>query len=374
MQQHLWVGDGTGLYREAHPWQGGNRYAFLWPFSRALVGTLSLAGVPRDLVADADFRAAVDDRLSGLSKYWNDLNRPPAYASYVVFPLGQGGDVYYDDNAWVGLALVERYRLGLATDLGQAKRVFELGRSGWDTRADDPRPGGVFWVQQGRGEGRTNHDRGAGLTAGYARLGLLLHELTGSASYDGDGRVEARPGAVGALNMVEWVANHLDSGGGGTGVYWNVIRRDGSVDTNLWSYVQGEMIAARALQYRVGGDARHLRQAEDIARATLTAFGAFVRQPPSFNVMCFQAMLLLSTLSTDAELRARLHQTILDYAEWVWDPATGARESSTNLFYFTSSGRPSGGTGAPAYLQDQGAMVQLYALLASRAEHTSPGR
>jgi hypothetical protein len=368
MQRHFWVGDGTRLYREAYPWQGGNQYAFLWPFSRALLGTLSLAGIPAGLVTGVDCAAAVADRMAGLATYWNDLSNPPAYASYVVLPLGQGGDIYYDDNVWVGLALVEQYRLGLSRSLDRASKVFEFGRAGWDRRSDDPSPGGVFWVQQGKGEGRRNHDRGAGLNAGFARLGLLLHELTGSAAYDGDGVVEANPNAVGAVNMVGWVGKYLDSGRNGSGPFWNVIRRDGSTDTNVWSYVQGEMVGARALQYRLTGDGRYLQQAEAIARQTLETFGTFVSQPPSFNVMCFQGLLMLAGLTADAGLRTSMLRTIGDYADWVWDPANGAHDDTTDLFHFSSSGRPSRATGAPAYLQDQGAMVQLYALLAWPAE------
>ena len=50
------------------------------------------------------------------------------------------------------------------------------------------------------------------------------------------------------------------------------------------------------------------------------------------------------------------------YADWAWDSATGARDPSSNLFYFTTAGHPARGR-QPARLQDQGAMVQLYALL-----------
>ncbi len=46
MQKNFHVQGGTSLYRETYPWTGGNKYSYLWPFSRALVGTLALAGVP----------------------------------------------------------------------------------------------------------------------------------------------------------------------------------------------------------------------------------------------------------------------------------------------------------------------------------------
>jgi hypothetical protein len=361
MQRYLYVGDGTSLYREAYPWQGGNAYAYLWPFSRALVGTLSLAGLSGGLLGALDMQGAIKDRLTGLARYWDARATPPAYDSYVVPPLGQGGDKYYDDNAWVALALVEHHRMHMT----KAQQLFNFGTSGWDRQASDPNPGGVFWVEQGRGQGRTNHDRGAGLNAGYARLGFHLHELTGSEVYDGDGTVSATPVALGALNMVNWVAEYLDSRKSGTGLYWNVIRRDGSVDTNLWTYVQGEMIGARALQYRITHDRRYLEQAEGIARETLATFGTFTSQPPSFNAMCFQALLRLSTLTTDPNLQASTLHTVQAYADWAWNPNNGARDATTNLFYFNGAGAPARSRGLPALVQDQGAMVQIYALLAS---------
>jgi hypothetical protein len=57
------------------------------------------------------------------------------------------------------------------------------------------------------------------------------------------------------------------------------------------------------------------------------------------------------------------------YADWAWNNAA-ARNRSTNLFYFDDAGRPVGGTNPPAaQLRDQGAMTQLYALLAWTASN-----
>jgi hypothetical protein len=58
-----------------------------------------------------------------------------------------------------------------------------------------------------------------------------------------------------------------------------------------------------------------------------------------------------------------MREAMRTYADWTWDPAHGVRDAATNLFYFTDAGRPALGQ-QPARLQDQGAMLQLYALLA----------
>ncbi len=117
MQQYFYApnvypGDTSSLYAEDYPQsEGGNRYSYLWPFSRALVGTITLAGIPPSVDGGLDYQADVNDRLTGLSHYWDGAASPPGYDSYVTAPFGGGGDKYYDDQAWVGLALAQDYRL-----------------------------------------------------------------------------------------------------------------------------------------------------------------------------------------------------------------------------------------------------------------------
>jgi hypothetical protein len=180
--------------------------------------------------------------------------------------------------------------------------------------------------------------------------------------YDGDGQSEAKPKSLGAVNMVNWVQRHVDQSGAGRGPFWNVARPDGSIDRNVWSYNQGVMIGARVLQYRLTGDSTFLDLAENIARQTLATFGDFTNHPPSFNAMCFQNMLMLSAASHAAQLVEGMRHVMERYADWTWDASTGARDPASNLFYFTDGGQPARGR-QPARLQDQGAMVQLYALL-----------
>jgi len=359
LQKYFYVQDGTSLYRETYPWNGGHKYSFLWPFSRALVGTLALAGVPTNLTGGTSYVSAVQDRFKGLANYWDGVASSPAYDSYVISQ--GGGDKYHDDNAWVSLAIIQQYRMGLSTSVDRAKQLFIYEQSGWDTNAADPDAGGIYWVQQGSGFGLTNHDRGAGATAGAGELGFHLHLLTGSSTYDGDGSVTAAPKSLGATNMMNWVNAFLDSSKTGAGLFWNVIRIDGSIDTNLWSYNQGVMIGANVLRYEVSGNNTYLNQAIAIANNALSTYGNFQTQPPSFNVMLFQNLLMLFPYAST--LQSAITQAMQNYADWAWNN-TAARSSRTNLFYFNDAGQPVGGTGQTAQLRDQGAMTQLYALLA----------
>ena len=359
MQKHFLVPDGTSLYRQTYPWIGGNKYSYLWEFSRAVVGTLALAGVPSNLVGGTNYAAAVQNRFAALASYWDARTNPPAYDSYVVSQ--GGGDKYHDDNAWVALALIQHYRMGLTTSLDRARQLFTFAQSGWDMNAADPNPGGVFWVKQGAGVGLTNHDRGTGATVGNAELGYHLHVLTGSAAYDGDGTLSASPASLGASNMLSWAAAYADSTSSGSGLYWNAVRSDGSIDTNLWSYNQGVLIGANVLRYQLTANSIYLTQAAATASKALSSYGNFQGQPPSFNAMLFQNMLMLYPYAASS-LQSSILQTMQAYGDWAWN-STSARNPKTNLLYFDDAGQPAAGRQA-AQLRDQGAMTQLYALLA----------
>jgi hypothetical protein len=344
-------GTSNGLYRRDGRPRLPGATAHLWPFARALVGTLDLSGVPAALVPGFDADAAIAQRLAALERYWDPAGGAPAYSSDV---LGTrfGGDRYYDDNAWVGLALIQlqRMRPG-AAGLERAAELFRFAVAGWDCRPDVPSPGGVFWVEQGRGMGTRNHDRNTVSNAPNAELGLHLAELTGTT-------LEAH-GSTGAEDMYGWVNATLGAGAPAgdppTGLFWDKLRGDHTVDRALWSYNQGSMIGANVLLQRrqlVGAHAPYLARAEAIARTALRHYqGSLERQPPAFNAIFFRNLLLLHAATGDTELRTEIHTAMRDYADHVW----AQRRDRHDGFHF-----PNGGV----TLLGQSAMVQVLALLA----------
>ena len=327
--------------------------AHLWPFIRAFVATLDLAGAPAGSEGfDAD--AAIDERLATLERYWDTRGPWPAYASDVAGTL-LGGDRYYDDNAWVGLALVqlERMRPG-AGRLDRAADLFRFAVHGWDTRPGVPAPGGVFWVEQGRGVGRRNHDRNTVSNAPNAQLGLHLAEL-------GDDLAPGPANAVGPRDMYEWVNGALDAAGHapdageppGTGLFWDKIRGDASIDRALWSYNQGNMIGLNVLLARADGPdpGRYASRAAAIARKALRHYeGAYERQPAAFHAIFFRNLLQLHAATSDATLRADITAAMRGYADQAWS----AHRDDDDSFRFG---------GRPPSLLDQSAMVQVLALL-----------
>ncbi len=362
--RHFAVADGASLFREDTAPVHERSYAYLWPFTWALIATLDLSGVPVELQGGRQLDAAIRERLVGLGRYWD--GRHQAYASYVVPPLGQGGDRYFDDNAWVGLALVELHRLRGATAvdhgagplhrLGQiirpsqpamaldrARTVHEWAQRGWGTADHEPVAGGLPWV-----DAAWNRDRGSGASAGHAELGLQLAELTG------DGSLVGTEETGGAIRLYAWVEANLRDPT--DGLYWDKFLGDARLDRTKWSYNQAVMLGASALLFRATRDRRYLEHGQEIARAVLDRMD-LTRQPASFNCMLCRNLLVLASVG-DADAARSYGQALRGYADWAWDTV---RDPATTLFPFD-------GVGAPVTLLDQAAMVQVNALLAWDAQ------
>jgi hypothetical protein len=339
----------NGLYRRDGLLHLPGTAAHLWPFSRAMAGTVDLAGVQAGLIEGFDADAEIADRLNALERYYDPDGATPAYSSDVS-GTRVGGDRYYDDNAWVGLALaqLERMRPGVGR-LDRAEQVFRFAVAGWDHRPDVPSPGGVFWVEQGRGLGKRNHDRNTVSNAPNAELGLHLAEL---------GLAVEGEGSIGAEDMYDWVVRALDASREGdepgTGLFWDKLRGDNTLDKALWSYNQGSMVGANVLLARRGGEAGsgYLARAEAITRKALRHYagGGLEAQPPAFNAIFFRNLLLLHAATDDAELRTEIIGAMRAYAAWAWQE----RRDGRDRFHITSQDA----------LLDQSAMVQLLALLA----------
>lgn len=342
MQKRFVMHGGSPLYRESASLLGRGQYAHLWPFSRALAATLDLSGLPPALTGHLDLNGAIEDRLAALERYWAGA----AYSSDVVEPSGRPGDLYNDDNAWIGLALVQDVRMhGRAASRVRAEAVYRFLLSGWDHDPDHPHPGGVFWLEQGTGSGARNHDRNTVSTAGSAQLGLHLRELSGSEG-DGDSR-----GGIGPGDMCRWVNETLADE---RGLYWDKVRGNGRIDETEWSYNQGLMVGANVLQHRLERREAsvYLTRAETIARAALAHYSrlGYFTQPPAFNAIFFHNLLSLHAVTSDDRLADAILAAMRAYADEVWDTHRGR----ANVFELSR--------GAPKLI-DQAAMVQIYALL-----------
>ena len=351
MQASFYAADGSSLYAQNSP-SSGNPYSYLWPFSRALVGTATLAGVPPNLLGGASYQAAAQDRLTGLSRYWSGAG----YDSYPPAPYGKGGDKYYDDAAWVGLATAQYYAIsGNTTALADAENAFGfVYPGGWDSNPTSPDPGGIYFVNQGLGVGVSNHDRTTTSNAPNAELAALLgtFDPANASTYDAD-----------AALIYGWVNQYLynvptspNYSSSRPALMFDHVTGSGTIDHTLWTYNQGTMIAANVREYQLTGQATYLSNAEAIASTAMSTFteSTYLAQPAAFDAIFFRGLLVLYAVTSDGSLQSRIIQTIQTYADDAWSNY----RSSGGLFRFLSS------SGTGYQLLDQGAMVQIYAMLA----------
>jgi len=308
-------------------------YTFAWSMSRVASGTTDLTLVSKRF--GDEYRPAVDDRMTGIARYWDTSKSPPGHDSYVAPPLGWGGDRYYDDNHWLAWDLIRAYEAtGNAAYLARARETFAFVVSGWDGQR-----GGVYWKEQLATE--ANHDRNTVSTAGAAVVALRLFQVTGDGSY-----------REWAARLVSWVNATLRDPA--DGLYWDHVDAAGNIEQTKWSYNQGLMALAHQLLAEHGGDRGHAARAGAIVDASLARYaGRWEGQGAAFNAVFFRAG-LYSARANPARLAA-VRAAAREYADRMWhSPA-----HRDGVWY-----APDG----VAYVIETASMLELLAMLAAPAD------
>ncbi|WP_405071325.1 glycoside hydrolase family 76 protein [Kribbella sp. NBC_01510] len=321
---------GNGLLLEEYPNTQTNPYSYVWPYSQAAIAAEDLAGVPG---AGRKASEEADRRIAAYEPYWNAGTTPTGYDSYVRPPLGQGGDKFYDDNEWIGLNLIQRYkRTGDRAALARAKDIFTLVVHGWDTDPSHPCAGGVYWTQAPWSQDRNTVSNGPG-----AELGAHLYLLTRDRSY-----------LTWAQTMYKWAQDCVLAP---NGLYWDHIDLAGNVEKTQWSYNQGVMLGAGVLLFKATGNRQYLADAKSVATASLAFYSTpemLAKQGAAFNSIWFKNLLILDSVAPDPRYR----QAMQAYADNNWNTT---RDPATNLYHFKD--------GSVELLQQAG-ITQVHALLA----------
>ncbi|MEU9362190.1 glycoside hydrolase family 76 protein [Streptomyces sp. NPDC048301] len=342
LQQHLYQGPGAhGLYLEKTPLkEGENPHSYLWPLREAAAATVDMSELPG---VGSRYERDAAERFTTLRLYFDPRDGRPGYDSYLPAPLGQGGDVFYDDNAVVGLSFLDQYRAtGEKAYLERARETYEVVSRGWDDDPAKPCPGGMHWV-----DSPGNTMRAANVTGLAAQLAAEIHTI------DHDAGTLAS-----AKRWYEWNWSCLRRS---PGLYENSRDDDGTVNTALWSYNSGAMIGTATTLYRATGDRAYLDRAVEDARGSLAYWTQDDRlhdQPAIFNAFYFDNLRILDEVRPDPAYRA----TAASYAERTWKEN---RTESDGLFRFQPSGGGDHAPQAQAETLEQSAMVQIFAGLAS---------
>jgi hypothetical protein len=336
IREHYYV-PAVHLYRSHYPQQPGpQKYSDLWAFSSVLSGVVALAGAN----GEQDYRPLLRDCLVGLEKYWE----APGYHSYAL--IDGSGDRYYDDNQWIAMELVQAAAiLNDKSLLTRAQQVFDFILSGWSNDMG----GGIYWRENDRSTKNTCSNGPA------AVLALMLRKVTGETRY-----------LDWAVKILNWVNSKLVAP---QGVYYDHINRAGVIDRRTFTYNTGVMLHANVLLYEITGEARYLEAARGTAESSLRYFGGnkvgastdrvrVFPHDPWFNAVLFRAYLALADAGEESYAQELLAS--LDYG---WDHV---RDRDGLLIPDWSGQTAPEDPNRP--LLDQGPVVEMYALAASRLD------
>ncbi|NNN18466.1 MAG: hypothetical protein HKL84_01290 [Acidimicrobiaceae bacterium] len=307
--------------------------AAAWPESQALTALLGLSvlgGTP------ATLRSDIAQQMSVLSNYWDPKGG--------YFPIGRWystgrGVKKYDDNAWLGLDLVDAYLITRnSVYLNQARAVATFETTGWSTNTHFASPGGLYWQEPAYGK-----HRNAVSTGGAALLNARLYAITGLRIYRNR-----------AEQYLRWTVSTLTLHNGLIG---DQISIGGVVNRKIWSYNQGLVIATYTSLYRTTKNQSYLTAATLLAQRSLsylTARRRLEQQPEIFNAIYFRSMANLNAVTRQL---GYVH-TLQSYATYLYDrmvPSTGV----VHLGPMT--------TVATGWLLTQAAATQIFTLYASTA-------
>lgn len=317
IDRDLWMAD-RGLYAERTS-RGPREPAFMWSCGVQLSALNAAARLnpekytPR-LVAYA----------GALQAYWKEHN---GIAGYDVLPAPAPPDRYYDDNAWIVLAMAELYELtGDDRWLDRAEETLRFVYSG----EDEALGGGLYWREAERTSKNTCTNAPAIVAA------LCMHQQQRA----GDWRAAAE-------RTRDWTAAKLQDA---DGLYLDNIRvagdQAGQVDRRKFTYNTALMIRANVLFYEISGEARWLAEAQRLARAAeahwIDPATGGIRDGGRFAHLLVDAFLALHAadhdshwLETSQRALGRLHEHLRDdqgrYSGH-WDrPSTDRRHGMTLL-------------------------------------------
>jgi len=189
----------------------------------------------------------------------------PGYDSYVV--SDGGGERFYDDNQWIGIAYMDAWqRTGDKKYLELSEEIYRFMMSGYDTISG----GGLYW-KEGDLTTKNTCSNGPGII-----LALRLYQATKEQSYLDT-----------ALLLYHWTNKYLLSP---QGVFYDALKLPSrETDKRTYTYNTGTMLQSNVLLYRVTGDKRYLREAQLLAKASLQHFFRDGRFPDNY---WFNAVLL----------------------------------------------------------------------------------
>ena len=212
--------EGSDLFREDIGAGTSAQVAYNWSVGVMLSAMVSAAEV------EPARKLALVRYADATRVYWNPAGPVPGYD---VLPTPKPVDRYYDDNAWMVMALVDVYRLTKDRKyLNWASEAMAYVMSGADMKLG----GGIYWRESDRGASKNTCSN-----APSAAALLALYE---------EDRSPARLRS--SQELYAWTYKTLRDPA--DGLMWDNIGADGTVEKMKWSYNTALMIRAATDLYR----------------------------------------------------------------------------------------------------------------------------
>lgn len=192
----------------------------------------------------ATYGPRLDGFFKALDAYWDAKVPIPGYEAAPT--AGNGNDKYYDDNAWLVIALLEAYETNREPRyLDRADETLRFVLSGWDGELG----GGIWWHQKHK-DGTKNACSNGPAAVGCLRLARFR---------DRDTLVKR------AREIVAWTVGALQDA---DGLFDDrKVVATGEVKRGKLTYNSALMLRAMLGLYRATGEAPYLEQARRIGKA-----------------------------------------------------------------------------------------------------------
>lgn len=220
-----------------------NGFSYLWP----LCGLLQ-AGNELDTFKPG--KNNFDVYWKGVQQYYVD--RQPA-AGYSSATAAKGySSRFYDDNQWLGIALMDAYFRTKKTEYKQkANEIYRFMLTGYD----DKLGGGLYWKEDEK-TGKNTCSNGPGIL-----LALQLYKASKQKKYLDT-----------AMSLYKWANKNLRSP---QGIYYdNISIKTGKIDKKAYSYNTATMLESNVYLYELIREKKYLTEALFIADHSLTEFYA----------------------------------------------------------------------------------------------------
>lgn len=261
-----------------------NAFSYLWPLC-------GLMQADNEMEKLSGYKEMVQRMLNIIQGYYDPSAPAPGYASYIM--KLKGGDRFYDDNQWIGIACMDAYKRQKNPEyLRQAELIYRYMMTGYDTLLQ----GGIYW-QENKKTSKNTCSNGPGII-----LSLQLYQATKTKSYLDT-----------AILLYNWVNDHLKAPSGL--FYDNIQVGNKKIGKAVFSYNTGTMLQSNIYLYEITKDKKYLKEAVTIADSALLYFhekGSF-RDDYWFNAVLLRAYQHLLQYNNDKKY-IKAFQVCTDFA------------------------------------------------------------